>query len=107
VPPLISLRRRSRTVYDTLVVVLQFFQRYGKAKLIVSSDRPECAETIRPIYEAEEIEAVLRHALEDEAIFVISVPYASSRYAPNRAFSLPRSSASVRALDGCCRSGEP
>ena len=64
----------SHTVYDKLVGVLQSFKRYGKTKLIVSSDWPEYVETIRPIYEPEEIEAVLRHALDDEAIFLISVP---------------------------------
>jgi len=39
-----------RTVYDKLVVVLQLFKRYGKIKLIESSDWPHYVETIRPIY---------------------------------------------------------
>lgn len=59
-----------RTVYDKLVVVLQLFKRHGKTKLIESSDWPDYVETIRPIYEAEEIEVLLRHAEEDEAIFL-------------------------------------
>lgn len=60
----------SRTVYDKLVVVLQLFKRHGKTRLIESSDWPEYVETIRPIYEAEEIEVLLRHAEEDEGIFL-------------------------------------
>jgi site-specific recombinase XerD len=57
-----------RTVYDKLVVVLQLFKRYGKIKLIESTDWPEYVDTIRPIYEAEEIEAMLKHADQDEAL---------------------------------------
>jgi len=59
-----------RTVYDKLVVVLQLFKRHGKIKLIESSDWPHYVETIRPIYEAEEISAMLEHADQDEAIFL-------------------------------------
>jgi len=59
-----------RTVYDKLVVVLQLFKRHGKNKLIESSDWPHYVETIRPIYEAEEISAMLEHADQDEAIFL-------------------------------------
>ncbi len=59
-----------RTVYDKLVVALQLFKRYGKTKLIEASDWPEYVETIRPIYEAEEIVVLLRHAEENEAIFL-------------------------------------
>ena len=59
----------NRTVYDKLVVVLQLFKRHGKTKLIESSDWPDYVDTIRPIYEAEEIGAMLRHAAEGEAIF--------------------------------------
>jgi integrase/recombinase XerD len=60
----------SRTVYDKLVVVLQFFKRHGKIKLIGPSDWPEYVEKIRSIYEPEEIGALLCHALHDEAIFI-------------------------------------
>jgi integrase len=59
-----------RTVYDKLVVVLQLFKRHGKTKLIESSDWPDYVEKIRPIYEAEEIEVLLRNADEDEGIFL-------------------------------------
>jgi integrase len=60
----------NRTVYDKLVVVLQLFKRYGKSRLIESSDWPEYVEKIRPIYEPEEIEAMLGVATEDEAVFL-------------------------------------
>ncbi len=59
-----------RTVYDKLVVVLQLFKRYGKIKLIEPSDWPHYVETIRPIYEAEEIAAMLGHADQNEATFL-------------------------------------
>jgi integrase/recombinase XerD len=59
-----------RTVYDKLVVVLQLFKRHGKSGLIASSDWPKYVETIRPIYEPEEIQSMFKHATEDEAIFL-------------------------------------
>jgi len=55
-----------RTVYDKLVVVLQLFKRLGKAKLLRSGDWPDYVEAIRPIYEAEELEAMLKAASEGE-----------------------------------------
>lgn len=59
-----------RTVYDKLVVVLQMFKRYDKTKLIQPSDWPNYVEKIRVIYEPEEIQTMLCHADEDEAIFL-------------------------------------
>ena len=59
-----------RTVYDKLVVVLQLFKRHGKSGLIASSDWPKYVEKIRPIYEPEEIQSMLNHAIGDEAIFL-------------------------------------
>ena len=59
-----------RTVYDKLVVVLQMFKRYGKAKLIEANDWPDYVEKIRPIYEPEEIQTLLGNADVDEAIFL-------------------------------------
>jgi integrase len=59
-----------RTVYDKLVVVLQLFKRHGKSGLIASSDWPKYVEKIRPIYEPEEIQSMLNHAMGDEAIFL-------------------------------------
>jgi integrase/recombinase XerD len=57
-------------VYDKLVVALQLFKRYGKIKLIEASDWPEYVETIRPIYETEEIVTLLYHAEDNQAIFL-------------------------------------
>jgi integrase len=59
-----------RTVYDKLVVVLQLFKRHSKTGIVDASDWPEYVETIRPIYEPEEIEMLLRHAEPDEAVFM-------------------------------------
>jgi len=59
-----------RTVYDKLVVVLQMLKRYDKTKLIQASDWPNYVEKIRVIYEPEEIQAMLRHADDEEAIFL-------------------------------------
>ena len=58
------------TVYDKLVVVLQLFKRHGKSGLIAASDWPKYVETIRPIYEREEIQTMLHHATGDEGIFL-------------------------------------
>lgn len=59
-----------RTVYDKLVVVLQFFKRHGKSGLLASSDWPKYVEKIRPIYEPEEIHMMLKESAPDEAIFL-------------------------------------
>jgi integrase/recombinase XerD len=60
----------SRTVYDKLVVVLQLFKRNGKKGLLETGDWPKYVDTIRPIYESEEIEAMLEHAVPEDAIFI-------------------------------------
>lgn len=60
----------NRTVCDKLVVVLQMFKRFGKAKLIEPSDWPDYVEKIRPIYSPEEIRTMLKHAEDDEGIFL-------------------------------------
>jgi integrase/recombinase XerD len=59
-----------RTVYDRLVTVLQLFKRHGLKGLVERSDWPSYVETIRPIYEPEEIAAILHHADPDEAILI-------------------------------------
>jgi site-specific recombinase XerD len=48
-----------RTVYDRLVTVLQLFKRHGYKGLVEASDWPSYVETIRPIYESEEIAGLL------------------------------------------------
>jgi integrase len=59
-----------RTVYDRLVTVLQLFKRHGFKGLVEASDWPSYVETIRPIYEPEEIAVMLQHADLDEAILI-------------------------------------
>ena len=59
-----------RTVYDKVVVVLQFFKRHGKTRLLEANDWPDYVETIRPIYEAEELEGLFKVATEAEATLV-------------------------------------
>ncbi len=60
----------ARTVYGKLVVVLQFFKHYGRTHLIQKGDWPEYVETLRPIYEPEEIQALLAHADLNEQVFL-------------------------------------
>lgn len=60
----------SRTVYDKLVVALQMFKRYGRAKLIEAVDWPDYVEKIRPTYTPEEIAALMKNAEPDELIFL-------------------------------------
>jgi len=57
----------ARTVYDKLVTVLQLFKRHGREKLLEKGDWPSFVDTIRPIYEPEEITAMFKVATEDEA----------------------------------------
>jgi integrase len=58
------------TVCDRLVTVLQLFKRHGLKGLVERSDWPSYVETIRPIYEPEEMVAMLRHADRDEATLI-------------------------------------
>jgi integrase len=60
----------ARTVYDRLVTVLQLFKRHGHTGLVERSDWPNYVETIRPIYEPDEIAAMLDHARPDEATLI-------------------------------------
>ncbi len=56
-----------RTVYDKVVTVLQLFKRHGRKGLIERGDWPNYVETIRPVYEPEELQAMFRACTEDEA----------------------------------------
>jgi site-specific recombinase XerD len=56
-----------RTVYDKVVTVLQLFKRHGRMKLMKRGDWPSYVDTIRPIYESEELTAMFKGATEDEA----------------------------------------
>jgi integrase/recombinase XerD len=57
----------ARTVYDKVVTVLQLFKRYGKSGLMERGDWPNYVDTIRPIYEPEELMGMFRVCTEDEA----------------------------------------
>ena len=60
----------ARTVYDRLVIVLQLFKRHGYTGLVERSDWPSYVETIRPIYEPEEVTAMLKEANTQEAVLI-------------------------------------
>lgn len=57
----------ARTVYDKTVTVLQLFKRHGKAGLMERGDWPSYVDTIRPVYEPEELIAMFRVCSENEA----------------------------------------
>src|SRR5580698_3780153 len=62
-----ELRLGARTVYDKVVTVLQLFKKHGRAGLMEKGDWPKYVDTIRPIYEPEELIAMFKVATEDEA----------------------------------------
>ena len=57
----------ARTVYDKVVTVLQLFKKHGRSGLMEKGDWPNYVDTIRPIYEPEELKAMFNVATEDEA----------------------------------------
>ena len=57
----------ARTVYDKVVTVLQLFKKHGRSGLMEKGDWPNYVDTIRPIYEPEELIAMFNVATEDEA----------------------------------------
>ena len=57
----------ARTVYDKVVTVLQLFKKHGRSGLMEKGDWPNYVDTIRPIYEPEELQAMFKVATEDEA----------------------------------------
>ena len=56
-----------RTVYDKVVTVLQLFKKHGRSGLMEKGDWPKYVDTIRPIYEPEELTAMFVVATEDES----------------------------------------
>ena len=57
----------ARTVYDKVVTVLQLFKSHGRTGLMKKGDWPDYVDTIRPVYEPEELQAMFKAATEDEA----------------------------------------
>ena len=60
----------ARTVYGKTVTVLQLFKRHGKGGLMERGDWPKYADTIRPVYEPEELIAMFLVCTEDEAMLL-------------------------------------
>jgi integrase/recombinase XerD len=57
----------ARTVYDKVVTVLQLFKRHGRGGLMEKGDWPNYVDTIRPVYEPEELQGMFKAATQDEA----------------------------------------
>ena len=57
----------ARTVYDKVVTVLQLFKRHGRSGLMEKGDWPNYVDTIRPVYEPEELQGMFKAATQDEA----------------------------------------
>ena len=92
----------ARTVYDKVVTVLQLFKKHGRSGLMEKGDWPNYVDTIRPIYEPEELTAMFKVATEDEADTAqvhprLRLPRPGD---PLRRVSGPRLSASRCARDG-------
>ncbi len=60
----------ARSVKDKLITIATFLKWHGGRKLLERNDWPRYTETIRPVYETEEIQAMLRHATPVEAILI-------------------------------------
>lgn len=58
----------NRTIYDKVVVVSQFLKLHGRPRLVQPSDWPKYVETIRTIYEPEEIQGLLKHSSDRQAL---------------------------------------
>ncbi|HZL29097.1 MAG TPA: hypothetical protein VFC39_21400 [Acidobacteriaceae bacterium] len=57
----------ARTVYDKVVTVLQLFKKHGRSGLVEKGDWPNYVDTIRPVYEPEELVTMFQAATDDEA----------------------------------------
>lgn len=60
----------ARSVYDKVVTVLTLLKRHGHKNLLEKSDWPSYVETIRPVYEVEELHTMLRYATLYEALLI-------------------------------------
>jgi integrase len=54
--------QKGKTVYNKLVVLSQVMKQHGKDKLLAKSDWPSFVETVRPIYENDELTELFRVA---------------------------------------------
>jgi integrase/recombinase XerD len=60
-----------RTAYNRAVIVSQLLKTNGITKLLRNRDWPEYVEPIRPIYEEEEIQAILKACDQDERVLYL------------------------------------
>jgi integrase len=69
---LYDLKCGPRTAYNRAVIVSQLLKAHGITKLLYNRDWPEYVEPIRPIYEEEEIQALLKACDGDERVLYLS-----------------------------------
>jgi integrase len=60
--------QKGKTVYNKLVVICQMLKTYGRGKLFTASDWPSFVETVRPIYEDEDLTNLFAACEPDEAM---------------------------------------
>jgi integrase/recombinase XerD len=68
---LYELKCGPRTAYNRAVIVSQLLKTYGITKLLSNRDWPEYVEPIRPIYEDEEIQSLLKASKEKERVLYL------------------------------------
>jgi integrase len=68
---LYELQCGPRTAYNRSVIVSQLLKSHGITKLLHNRDWPEYVEPIRPIYEEEEIQALLKACDRDERVLYL------------------------------------
>jgi integrase len=65
---LYSIGNGSRTAYNRIMVVIQFFKLHGITGLLKGRDKPQYVENIREIYQPEELEALFNACDADERV---------------------------------------
>jgi integrase/recombinase XerD len=60
--------QKGKSIYNKLVVLSQVMKQHGKPKLLAPADWPSFVETVRPIYENDELEKLFKACMPDEAI---------------------------------------
>lgn len=68
---LYELKCGPRTAYNRAVIVSQLLKTHGITKLLSNRDWPEYVEPIRPIYEDEEIQSLLKACKEKERVLYL------------------------------------
>jgi integrase/recombinase XerD len=64
----LKLGHNGKTVYNKMVVISQLLKTHGRAKLLNAADWPSYVETVRPIYEDDELQALFAACTQEEAI---------------------------------------